>query len=397
MNSSLIRWLNITVLGAILADGSIVQRKSLDFTYRWAYTPLQTTNLSSTLLKYSHMGMLSILPNKSLAAAWQGSEDWWEGGHRQAIYWALSQDGGLSWGQHKIVVPSSHQLPLWGPVLHVEDDTVYLFFAVSHAQCWWHGEGGMHWACGGDVMMQRSLDSGSSWQEPQMVYSFDEEGGIAKMIANKLTISSRGHWLLPFWREMGGQPECNMQPAKHGMPGLLVSPDKGASWRVIDIMIDPQETPTWLIEGALSAGSSKGMYIMLFRTSAGHIYSSESYNDGMHWTPARRTQLPNPNAKVDVVLLPEDVLLVAYNDNAESSRDTLALASSGDGGHTWVQRALLETNPSGSFHYPTLLYDSSQDKIFVIYSVDFLPGKNSNALVDLPALHADKTDENGAT
>ncbi len=59
-----------------------------------------------------------------------------------------------------------------------------------------------------------------------MVYSFDEEGGIAKMIANKLTITSRGHWLLPFWREMGGQPECNTEAAKHGMPGLLVSPDK---------------------------------------------------------------------------------------------------------------------------------------------------------------------------
>lgn len=66
------------------------------------------------------------------------------------------------------------------------------------------------------------------------------------------------------------------------------------------------------------------------------------------------------HVQVDVVLLPEDVLLVAYNDNAESLRDTLALASSGDGGHTWVQRALLETNPFGSFHYPTLLYDSVQ-------------------------------------
>ncbi len=82
------------------------------------------------------------------------------------------------------------------------------------------------------------------------------------------------------------------------LKGMLILILQGASWRVINIMIDPQETPTWLIEGALSAESNNGMYIMLFRTSAGHIYSSESYNDGMHWTPARRTQLPNPNAKV---------------------------------------------------------------------------------------------------
>ena len=40
---------------------------------------------------------------------------------------------------------------------------VFLFYAVSKQQCWWVGEGGMHWACGGDIMMQSSADSGQSW------------------------------------------------------------------------------------------------------------------------------------------------------------------------------------------------------------------------------------------
>ncbi|KAK9909563.1 hypothetical protein WJX75_004152 [Coccomyxa subellipsoidea] len=200
----------------------------------------------------------------------------------------------------------------------------------SRKQCWWRGEGGMHWACGGDIFLKRSFDSGRTWLDPKVVYSFDEEGGIAKMIANKLVVNSRGHFLLPFWREMGGQPECNRQAALHGMPGLLVSDDKGGNWRVINITIDKGEVPTWLIEGALAKGRGTREYILLFRTSAGRIYSSRSHDDGMHWTPAIATQLANPNSKVDVISLPQDVLLLAYNDDTETFRSTLALASSVD-------------------------------------------------------------------
>ncbi len=72
---------------------------------------------------------------------------------------------------------------------------------------------------------------------------------------------------------------------------------------MINITIDPREVPTWLIEGALTKGNHNSMYILLFRTSAGHIYSSESHDDGMHWTAAKRTQLPNPNSKVRILLV----------------------------------------------------------------------------------------------
>ena len=44
---------------------------------------------------------------------------------------------------------------------------VFLFLAVSRHKCWWQGEGGMHWACGGDIMMQSSADSGGTWPKPK--------------------------------------------------------------------------------------------------------------------------------------------------------------------------------------------------------------------------------------
>jgi hypothetical protein len=45
---------------------------------------------------------------------------------------------------------------------------VYLLYAVSKQQCWWVGEGGMHWACGGDIRMQSSRDSGATWSAPKV-------------------------------------------------------------------------------------------------------------------------------------------------------------------------------------------------------------------------------------
>lgn len=59
----------------------------------------------------------------------------------------------------------------------------------------------------------------------QVVMSFDAEGGIAKMIANKPVLGPTQEWLLPFWREMGGH-DCNHAPGMHGVPGVLRSRDQ---------------------------------------------------------------------------------------------------------------------------------------------------------------------------
>lgn len=73
---------------------------------------------------------------------------------------------------------------------------------------------------------------------------------------------------------------------------------QGEDWMVMNITIDKDADPTWLIEGAITRGKGKSEYLLLFRTSAGHIYSSTSQDDGMHWTPATTMPLPNPNSKV---------------------------------------------------------------------------------------------------
>ena len=59
-----------------------------------------------------------------------------------------------------------------------------------------------------------------------MVYTFEDEGGIPKVIANKLAVTPTGAWLLPFWREndrWDAGAGCNAQPGLMGVPAVLVS------------------------------------------------------------------------------------------------------------------------------------------------------------------------------
>ena len=62
---------------------------------------------------------------------------------------------------------------------------------------------------------------------------------------------------------------------------------------------------------------------------------------------------------MDVIAIPNNTLVVAYNDSP-NKRSPLRLATSTDGGLTWVKAAVIENDPEGSFHYPALLYDAQK-------------------------------------
>ncbi len=68
--------------------------------------------------------------------------------------------------------------------------------------------------------------------------------------------------------------------------------------------------------------------------------------------------------QVDMLALQHNTLLLAYNDDSEASRSTLVLAMSRNEGHSWHNIGVLEADPRGSFHYPTLLYHEEQARLF---------------------------------
>ena len=82
------------------------------------------------------------------------------------------------------------------------------------------------------------------------------------------------------------------------------------------------------------------------------ICVSDSYDDGVTWSPARATDLPNPNSGIDVVHLKDGRYAMVYN-HTPRGRTPLNLAVSRDG-ENWTPWQTLESDP-GEYSYPAMI------------------------------------------
>ena len=88
---------------------------------------------------------------------------------------------------------------------------------------------------------------------------------------------------------------------------------------------------------------------------AARICVSDSYDAGVTWTPARVTELPNPNSGIDAVRLKDGRYVMVYN-HTPRGRTPLNLAISTDGEH-WTPWRTLESDP-GEYSYPAMIQTS---------------------------------------
>lgn len=92
----------------------------------------------------------------------------------------------------------------------------------------------------------------------------------------------------------------------------------------------------------------------------------ESNDDGMSWGKVGKLDLPNPGSGLDAVRLSSGNWALIYNDT-ESGRNRLAVSLSKDEGRTWPITKHLEDQPTGSFHYPTMI-QTRDGLIHCVYS-----------------------------
>lgn len=71
------------------------------------------------------------------------------------------------------------------------------------------------------------------------------------------------------------------------------------------------------------------------------VITTDTADAGRTWTPPVKTALPNPDAALTGLVLPDGRMLVALNDT-EEQRQTLVLVTSNDGGATWRKIHTLE-------------------------------------------------------
>jgi len=177
-----------------------------------------------------------------------------------------------------------------------------------------------------------SQDLGRTWSPPRTIR--EAHGWMTRN--HPLTLAT-GEILLPLYDEV--KPSST----------FMLSADEGATWREGgEILSEPgneQPAVVQLSDGRLVA-------LMRHRGTEGCVWRAESPDVARTWSAARPTGLPNPDAAVDALLLPNDVILLAFN-NSPRLRTPLSLAASADAGQTWRLLADIETQP-GEYSYPSL-------------------------------------------
>lgn len=100
--------------------------------------------------------------------------------------------------------------------------------------------------------------------------------------------------------------------------------------------------------------SDDGSVHALMRSSEGFILRSDS-PDGVHWSPAGCTSLPNNNSGIDLIRLDDGRILLCLNPVSGdwAARSPLSLYISDDDGDTFRPLMTLEMN-EGEYSYPSL-------------------------------------------
>jgi predicted neuraminidase len=104
---------------------------------------------------------------------------------------------------------------------------------------------------------------------------------------------------------------------------------------------------------------------------------SYSKDDGVSWTLAKDTEIPNPGTSIEVVRLKDGNWIAVYND-LERGRYSLVAALSDDEGATWKWKRHLDGSPdrqsANQYHYPSVI-QAKDGWIHVTYSYFVPEGK----------------------
>ena len=100
------------------------------------------------------------------------------------------------------------------------------------------------------------------------------------------------------------------------------------------------------------------------------VHISASKDDGISWTAAEDTDIPNPGASIEAIALSDGNWVMVYND-LESKRYSLVVALSDDEGATWKWKRHLEGRPLrksvNEYHYPSVI-QAKDGSIHATYS-----------------------------
>jgi predicted neuraminidase len=364
--------------------------------------------------KHVHSSSIVECPDGSLLCAWfHGS------GERTSpdvvIQGARLKKGASSWSD-VFPMADTPNLPDCNPVLFVGPrHELWLFWIAVPADSWedsllrfrkardYAGEGPPKWYWQDDLLLKPgdrfAVEMAEKFDQlrPTLPRLDDPRGAaLGKAIAQlelnawdkskrqrgwmtrcHLAVLPSGRILLPLYSD--GFVSCLM----------AISDDQGRSWRASRPIIGSALNQPSVVrrkDGVLLAYMREESFDTPDDKELSHrILFSQSHDDGESWSLAVPTDLPNPNASVEVVALRDGRWVLAYNDS-EKDRHTLALAMSDDEGRSWKWKRHLENKPGGEFSYPSII-QTRDGRIQVTYT--YQPGSNTGKSIKHVTLDPD--------
>ncbi len=270
-----------------------------------------------------HASTLMETQDGQLLSAWFGGTK--EGANDVAIW--MSRRGPDGWSA-PAEMARHEETPTWNPVLFRSlDGATWLYYKFGTSPRMWTGA------------YRRSDDDGRTWSASKPMPA----GLLGPVRAKPL--------ILPNGVIVAG---TSVESYESWTAYAEISQDQGRSWQRYGPIAHPG-----VAQGVIQptvAPIPGGLRMFMRGRNIGRICYSDSYDGGKNWTPAYETELPNPNAGVDVAALKDDRLVMIYN-HTDKGRTPLNLAVSHDWGMSWEPFLELETEP-GEYSYPALIQTS---------------------------------------
>jgi len=284
-----------------------------------------------------HCSTLCEAANGDLLCLWYGGS--YESADDQVLFLARKKPGERRWGEPRVVQRNALQPPGNGVIFRDTTDRL--------------------WIVWGRMDGTRPMRRGSGWDRCRLFVRTSTDHGVTW--SDDRPMIGETMWCVP------------RNPPARMADGTLVLGVEGEENAIEGsrFLILAPGSDVWQLGGFTGGGSqpavvqrSDGSLLSLMRHPR-FITQIESNDTGRSWSPAKTTELHNPDSGITMTRLANGHLLLVYNDT-QTSRTPLSIARSVDEGRSWDKPLHLESNP-GEYSYPCII-QSADGRIHISYT-----------------------------
>jgi predicted neuraminidase len=282
---------------------------------------------------YKHPACMEELANGDLYLVYYGGEGEYAAG--TAVFGARRERGTSVWSTPRPIARDPIRPLGNGVIWRAPDGLVWLFYVVRDGATWSTSR----------IQFKTSDDDARTWSDGSVL---SLEPGT--MVRNRPIVLDDGSYLLPAYKETGGDPEV-VGPESASM--VFRFDPKSHAWseggRIKSTRGNIQPAIVQLADRSLLAYCRRGGGYL--HDEVGHVIRSTSRDGGRTWEPGVDSSFPNPNAAVELIRLRSGSLLLVHNPSM-NARTPLTVALSEDEGKTWPYRRNVAEG-AGDFAYPS--------------------------------------------